>query len=136
RPPAARGSPGDVPAFPAAARTAQAGGVLRAARARGLGRHGHPYPVELWARVPSGISHGRTHLLSAVLDVHTLTAAAAAVDRLRETVFALDPDARIPYAKRGIAPLLGVRREDLVGRHPWDALPWLADPFYENRYRA
>ncbi|KJS51605.1 hypothetical protein VM98_36235, partial [Streptomyces rubellomurinus subsp. indigoferus] len=111
-------------------------GEVLAARVRVLGRDGHPYPVELWARVPSAISDGRTHLVGAVLDVRTLTAAAAAVERLREGVFSLDPDGRIGYANRGIEPLLGVRREDLVGRHPWDALPWLADPFYENRYRA
>ncbi|WP_045696494.1 SpoIIE family protein phosphatase [Streptomyces rubellomurinus] len=132
----ARIAPGDLAGFRAAARTALAEGEVLAARVRVLGRDGHPYPVELWARVPSAISDGRTHLVGAVLDVRTLTAAAAAVERLREGVFSLDPDGRIGYANRGIEPLLGVRREDLVGRHPWDALPWLADPFYENRYRA
>lgn len=100
-----------------------------------LGPDGHPYPVELWARVPA-ISDGRTHLVGAVLDARTLTAAAAAVERLRDGVFSLDPDGRISYANRSAEPLLQARREDLVGHHPWHALSWLADPFYENRYRA
>ncbi|MFJ9697704.1 SpoIIE family protein phosphatase [Kitasatospora sp. NPDC101183] len=132
----ARIAPGDRAGFRAAARTALAEGEVLAARVRVLGRDGHPYPVELWARVPAVIPDGRTHLVGAVLDVRTLTAAAAAVERLSEGVFSLDPDGRISYANRGTEPLLGARREDLVGRHPWDALPWLADPFYENRYRA
>ncbi|MFI6156283.1 SpoIIE family protein phosphatase [Kitasatospora sp. NPDC051170] len=132
----ARIAPGDLAGFRAAARTALAEGEVLAARVRVLGHDGHPYPVELWARVPAVVSDGRTHLVGAVLDVRTLTAAAAAVERLSEGVFSLDPDGRISYANRGTEPLLGVRREDLVGRHPWDALPWLADPFYENRYRA
>ncbi|MFF0414829.1 SpoIIE family protein phosphatase [Kitasatospora sp. NPDC004745] len=129
-------APGDLAAFRAAARTALQKGEVLAARVRVLGPHGHPYPVELWARVPSAIVDGRTHLVGAVLDAGTLTAAAAAVERLRDGVFSLDPDGRITYANRGIEPLLQARREELIGHHPWDVLPWLADPFYEGRYRA
>ncbi|MFJ9456899.1 SpoIIE family protein phosphatase [Kitasatospora sp. NPDC101447] len=129
-------APGDLPEFRAAARTALKQGEVLSARVRVLGPDGLPYPVELWARVPAAISDGRTHLVGAVLDVSGLTAAAAAVERLREGVFSLDLDGRISYANHATEPLLRARREDLVGRHPWDALPWLADPFYENRYRA
>ncbi|WP_078891711.1 SpoIIE family protein phosphatase [Streptomyces sp. NRRL S-350] len=129
-------APGDLPAFRAAARTALAHGEVLAARVRVLGPDGLPHPVELWARVPAAISDGRTHLVGAVLDIRSLTAAAAAVERLREGVFSLDPDGRINYANRATEPLLRARREDLVGHHPWDVLPWLADPFYEHRYRA
>ncbi|MEV8326235.1 SpoIIE family protein phosphatase [Kitasatospora sp. NPDC056731] len=130
-------APGDLPEFRAAARTALARGEVLAARVRVLGPDGHPYPVELWARVPSAISaDGRTHLVGAVLDARTLAAAAAAVERLREGVFSLDPDGRVGYANRATEPLLQARREDLVGHHLWDVLPWLADPFFENRYRA
>ncbi|KJS51681.1 hypothetical protein VM98_35820, partial [Streptomyces rubellomurinus subsp. indigoferus] len=86
--------------------------------------------------MPSAICNVRNNLVGAVLEVRTLTAPAAAVKRLRECVFSLDPHGRIGYANRGFEPLLGVRRADLVARHPWDALPWLADPFSENRYRA
>ncbi|MET8626237.1 SpoIIE family protein phosphatase [Kitasatospora sp. NPDC004669] len=129
-------APGDVPEFRAAARTALERGEVRAARVRVLGPDGHPYPVELWARVPGVIVDGRTHLVGAVLDVRTLTAAAAAVERLREGVFSLDPDGLITYANRATEPLLRASREQLVGHHPWEVLPWLTDPFYENRYRA
>ncbi|MFF4925362.1 SpoIIE family protein phosphatase [Kitasatospora sp. NPDC001261] len=131
-----RVAPGDLPGFRAAARIALERGEVLAARVRVLGPDGLPYPVELWARVPRAISDGRTHLVGAVLDLRSLTAAAAAVDRLPEGVFALDQDGRIGYANRAVEPLLRARREDLVHRPPWEALPWLADPFYENRYRA
>ncbi|MFJ9443502.1 PAS domain-containing protein [Kitasatospora sp. NPDC101235] len=131
-----RVAPGDLPEFRAAARIALQRGEVLAARVRVLGPDGLPYPVELWARVPVAISDGRTHLVGAVLDVRSLTDAAAAVERLHEGVFSLDPDGRICYANRATEPLLRARREDLLGHHPWDVLPWLADPFYENRYRA
>ncbi|MFE4974771.1 SpoIIE family protein phosphatase [Kitasatospora sp. NPDC056651] len=131
-----RVAPGDLPEFRAAARIALERGEVLAARVRVLGPDGLPYPVELWARVPAAISEARTHLVGAVLDVRRLTGAAAAVERLPEGLFSLDPDGRICYANRAVEPLLRARREDLLGRHPWEALPWLADPFYENRYRA
>ncbi|MEU8926449.1 SpoIIE family protein phosphatase [Kitasatospora sp. NPDC048545] len=129
-------APGDLPQFRAAARTALEHGEVLAARVRVLGPDGLPYPVELWARAPAAVSRGRTHLVGAVLDARSLTAAAAAVERLREGVFSLDLDGRIRYANHATEPLLRARREDLIGHHPWDVLPWLADPFYENRYRA
>ncbi|MFD4661223.1 SpoIIE family protein phosphatase [Kitasatospora sp. NPDC058444] len=131
-----RVAPGDLPAFRAAARVALERDEVLAARVRVLGPQGLPHPVELWARVPVAISDGRTHLVGAVLDARDLTAAAAAVERLHEGVLSLDPDGRIRYANRAAEPLLGARREDLLGHHPWDVLPWLADPFYEHRYRA
>ncbi|MFD7448760.1 SpoIIE family protein phosphatase [Kitasatospora sp. NPDC059827] len=129
-------APGDVPEFRAAARTALEHGEVLAARVRVLGPAGRPYPVELWARVPGAISDGGTHLVGAVLDVRALTAAAAAVERLHEGLLSLDPDGLISYVNRAAEPLLGAGAEELVGHHPWEVLPWLADPFYENRYRA
>ncbi|MFD9689435.1 SpoIIE family protein phosphatase [Kitasatospora sp. NPDC059088] len=129
-------APGDVPEFRAAARTALEHGEVLAARVRVLGAAGRPYPVELWARVPGAISDGGTHLVGAVLDVRALTAAAAAVERLHEGLLSLDPDGLISYVNRAAEPLLGAGAEELVGHHPWEVLPWLADPFYENRYRA
>ncbi|MFJ9844409.1 SpoIIE family protein phosphatase [Kitasatospora sp. NPDC101155] len=129
-------APGDVPEFRAAARTALERGEVLAARVRVLGPNRRPYPVELWARVPGAIVDGRTHLVGAVLDVRTLTAAAAAVERLREGVFSLDPDGLITYANRASEPLLRASREELVGHRLWEVLPWLTDPVYENRHRA
>ncbi|WP_406194547.1 SpoIIE family protein phosphatase [Kitasatospora sp. NBC_01560] len=130
-------APGDLPDFRATARSALDEGRMLAARVRVLDRDGHPYPVELWGRVPESAGpDGRTHLVGAVLDTRTGTAAAAAVERLREGVFSLDPDGRITYANRSVELLLNTRREDLLGHHPWEALDWLSDPVYENRYRA
>ncbi|MGW4891556.1 SpoIIE family protein phosphatase [Kitasatospora sp. NPDC004240] len=130
-------APGDLPGFRAAARDALQRGQVLAAQVRVLDRDGHPYPVELWGRVPEGGGpDGRAHLVGAVLDTRTGTAAAAAVERLLDGVFSLDPDGRITYANHSVEVLLHARREDLVGHHPWDVLPWLGDPIYENRYRA
>ncbi|WP_345286768.1 PAS domain-containing protein [Kitasatospora albolonga] len=48
----------------------------------------------------------------------------------------LDPDARVSYLNRGAELLLDTRREELIGRQPWSVLTWLAEPAYEDRYRA
>lgn len=66
----------------------------------------------------------------------TAAAAAAAVERLRDGVVALDPDGRVSYLNHSAELLLGIDRRELTGRHPWSALPWLAEPAYEDRYRA
>ncbi|MER7703978.1 SpoIIE family protein phosphatase [Kitasatospora sp. NPDC097605] len=132
----ARIAPGDLPEFRAAVRVALDGDRVLAARLRVLDRDGHPYPVELWARVPHGRPAQWGRLVGAVLDTRTGTAAAAAVERLRDGVFSLDPDGRITYANHSVELLLQARREDLVGHHPWQVLSWLSDPVYENRYRA
>ncbi|MFE2176319.1 SpoIIE family protein phosphatase [Kitasatospora sp. NPDC059462] len=132
----ARIAPGDLPEFRAAVRTALDGDRVLAARLRVLDRDGHPYPVELWARVPHDRPDTWGRLVGAVLDTRTGTAAAAAVERLRDGVFSLDPDGRITYANHSVELLLRACREDLLGHHPWQVLPWLSDPVYENRYRA
>ncbi|GAA3030421.1 hypothetical protein GCM10020229_47300 [Kitasatospora albolonga] len=62
--------------------------------------------------------------------------AAAAVERLRDGVVGLDPDARVSYLNRGAELLLDTGREELIGRQPWSVLTWLAEPAYEDRYRA
>ncbi|MDH6129914.1 PAS domain-containing protein [Kitasatospora sp. GP82] len=96
-------------------------------------RHGGYRPVRVWGQVPGSV---RTHLIGAVLDTTHGAAAVAAVERLREGIFALDPDGRIDYLNRSLELLLDTPRERLLGRHPWTALPWLADPAYEDGYRA
>ncbi|WP_280728047.1 SpoIIE family protein phosphatase [Kitasatospora sp. MAA4] len=127
--------PADRPEFLAAAEEVRTHGRL-------LGLHlrvededgdGRQRPVELWGQVP-GTDAG--HLLGVVLDSRTGAAAAGAVERLPHAVFSLDPDGWISYVNHRTELLLETSREDLLGRHPWDALPWLSDPSYEDRYRA
>ncbi|URN18857.1 SpoIIE family protein phosphatase [Streptomyces sudanensis] len=66
-------------------------------------------------------------------------AAAAAADfaeRLPEGCCALDLQGRISYISTRGAALLGGDPRTLLGTLPWQALPWLDDPVYEDRYRA
>ncbi|MGK4585547.1 SpoIIE family protein phosphatase [Kitasatospora sp. HPMI-4] len=91
-------------------------------------------PVRIWGRVPDGPV--RTHLIGAVLDTGTGAAAVAAVERLREGIFALTPEGRLAYLNRSMELLVDTPREQLIGHHPWNVLPWLADPAYEDRYRS
>lgn len=123
--------------FREAAQQAVRTGRVLAWRLQVTGPDGANRPLEVWGRVPDDEAAGRArHLVGAVLDLGTGAAAAEAVERLRDGVFSLDPEGRITYASRNLADLLGVRMEDVLGRTPWDALPWLADPSYEDRYRA
>ncbi|WP_051652728.1 SpoIIE family protein phosphatase [Kitasatospora cheerisanensis] len=71
-----------------------------------------------------------------MVDATAAAAATAAVERLRDGVFALDPEGRTGYLNRSAELLLHATREDLLTRRPWEVLPWLADPAYEDRYRS
>ncbi|MDH6577908.1 SpoIIE family protein phosphatase [Kitasatospora sp. MAP5-34] len=127
-------APEDRPRLRTAVLAAARTGLLPSLTIRVADGHGRFRPVRLWGRVPEGPA--RTHLIGAVLDTTHGAAAVAAVERLRDGVFALDPEGRVDYANRGLELLLDVPRERLLGRHPWSVLPWLADPVYEDRYRA
>lgn len=134
----ARIEPADLPGFRSAARAAvQEGHVLaHCLRVRGGGRGQRT--VELWGRVPEGPEGPRaaSRLVGAVLDSGSGMAAVAAIERLADGFFALSPDGRVTYANHSLEGLLHVSQEELLGRRPWDVLPWLADPVYEDRYRA
>ncbi|MET8077752.1 SpoIIE family protein phosphatase [Streptomyces sp. NPDC005303] len=130
--------PADLPGFGSAARAAVEEGHLLAHRLRILdGRGGHRV-VELWGRVPESPdgSEASCHLVGAVLDTGSGMAAVAAIERLADGFFALSPDGRLAYANHSLEDLLRVRQDELLGRRPWDILPWLADSVYEDRYRA
>ena len=130
--------PADLPGFGSAARAAVEEGHLLAHHLRILdGRGGHRL-VELWGRVPESPDHSEAscHLVGAVLDSGSGMAAVAAIERLADGFFALSPDGRLAYANHSLEDLLRVRQDELLGRRPWDVLPWLADPVYEDRYRA
>ncbi|MFI1400362.1 SpoIIE family protein phosphatase [Streptomyces sp. NPDC020681] len=135
---AAQLHPADRPGFRAAARTAVAEGRVLGRCLRIQERDGGHRTVELWGRVPdTGAEAGvRSHLVGGVFDLGTGMAAVAALERLSDGFFALDRDGRITYANHRLVRLAHLRRGDLVGRRPWEVLPHLADPGYQDRFRA
>ncbi|WP_033822092.1 SpoIIE family protein phosphatase [Kitasatospora sp. MBT63] len=133
---AARLHPGDRVSLRATARAAVADGRVLARRLRIRADDGYR-TVELWGRVPEAPGEeARSHLVGCVLDAAAGAAAVTAVERLRDGLFSLAPDGRVTYANRSLEELLGVRVGELLGRRPWEVLPWLSDPIYEDRHRA
>ncbi|MEU7280238.1 SpoIIE family protein phosphatase [Streptomyces sp. NPDC045431] len=63
-------------------------------------------------------------------------AAADFAERLPEGCCGLDLQGRVTYLSTRGAELLGRGAESLLGTMPWQSLPWLDDPVYEDRYRA
>ncbi|MEU3186294.1 SpoIIE family protein phosphatase [Streptomyces sp. NPDC006923] len=57
-------------------------------------------------------------------------------ERFPEGMCALDLTGRITFLNSKAAELLGGSLRDLLGARPWDVLPWLHDPIYENSYLA
>ncbi|MFG2024785.1 SpoIIE family protein phosphatase [Streptomyces sp. NPDC048825] len=135
---AARIEPADLPGFRSAARAAAQEGRMLAHCLRIRDGGGGGRTVELWGRVPEnrGNSQASPHLVGAVLDSGSGMAAVAAIERLADGFFALSPDGRLTYANHSLEKLLRARQDELLGQRPWDVLPWLADPVYEDRYRA
>ncbi|MFB4275535.1 MULTISPECIES: SpoIIE family protein phosphatase [unclassified Nonomuraea] len=58
------------------------------------------------------------------------------LNRLPEGYLALDVDGCVTLLSAPAADLLVSSPSELIGRRPWEMLPWLADPSYEDRYRA
>lgn len=135
---AARIEPADLPGFRSAARAAVQEGHVLAHCLRIRDGGGSPRTVELWGRVPTSPEdpQASSHLVGAVLDSGSGMAAMAAIDRLADGFFALSPEGRVAYANHSLENLLQVRQDELLGQRLWDVLPWLADPVYEDRYRA
>ncbi|OAH14999.1 SpoIIE family protein phosphatase [Streptomyces jeddahensis] len=137
----ARLDPADVRAFRSAARVAIDEGRVLAQYMR-MRDGGGSRTVEMWghaADVPEDRRAGARpppRLVGAVLDSGTGLAAVAAIERLSDGFFALAPDGRVTYANRGLERVLRVGQQDLLGHRPWEVLPWLSDPVYEDRYRA
>ncbi|SEF10646.1 PAS fold-containing protein [Streptomyces sp. 2112.3] len=67
---------------------------------------------------------------------HEALAAADCLERLPGGCCALDLEGRITLVTTGAARLLGERDTRLLGARPWEILPWLRDPAFEDRYRA
>ena len=57
------------------------------------------------------------------------------VARLPEGGCALALDGRIVFLDATAAELLGEQADDLIGAKPWEAVPWLRDPRYEQSHR-
>ncbi|MEU0672198.1 SpoIIE family protein phosphatase [Streptomyces sp. NPDC006172] len=64
------------------------------------------------------------------------SAAADLVERLPGGSCALDLQGHFTYLSDGACELLGRDAGRLLGTLPWQSLPWLDDPTYEDRYRA
>ncbi|MFC9245671.1 SpoIIE family protein phosphatase [Streptomyces sp. NPDC057136] len=63
-------------------------------------------------------------------------AAVGFIERLPGGSCALDLDGVLTYANGAAADLVGVPASELLGTLPWESLPWLADPYFEDQYRA
>ncbi|WP_327234403.1 SpoIIE family protein phosphatase [Streptomyces sp. NBC_01317] len=55
-------------------------------------------------------------------------------ERFPEGACALDLEGRITFLNHTTVDLLGGTRDSLLGARPWEVLPWLNDPVYENAY--
>ncbi|MFE0387824.1 SpoIIE family protein phosphatase [Streptomyces bungoensis] len=66
----------------------------------------------------------------------TAMAAVDYVERLPEGAVALDLEGRITFVSSTAARLLGRPAQQLLGTRPWQSLPWLDDPRYEDQYRT
>jgi PAS domain-containing protein len=62
--------------------------------------------------------------------------AAALAERFPEGGVALDLAGRMTFITDRAARLLGRSRVELLDAEPWDVLPWLNDPAYENAFIA
>ncbi|WP_244316402.1 PAS domain-containing protein, partial [Streptomyces albidochromogenes] len=63
-------------------------------------------------------------------------AAADFAERLPGGALALDLEGRITFLTDSAASLLGRSADQLLGTRPWQSLPWLDDPLFEDRYRT
>ncbi|MEU2552435.1 SpoIIE family protein phosphatase [Streptomyces sp. NPDC013313] len=63
-------------------------------------------------------------------------AAADFLERLPEGAVSLDLEGRVTFVSTAAARLLGRSVRELLGTRPWQSLPWLDDPVYEDRYRT
>jgi len=67
---------------------------------------------------------------------HHAEPAAAVAERFTDGFVALDRRGRMTFLTDRAAQLLGRDRAELLDTEPWDVLPWLNDPAYENAFVA
>ncbi|WP_037677455.1 SpoIIE family protein phosphatase [Streptomyces griseus] len=68
--------------------------------------------------------------------LQTGLAAADYAERLPEGALGLDLEGRITFVTSTAARLLGREADRLLGTRPWQSLPWMDDPVYEDHYRT
>jgi PAS domain-containing protein len=85
---------------------------------------------------PHGASPAAPRIGGLVIDPEPGAAADGAADLLPDGVFAFDRLGLLTYVNPRAAELLGQRRELLLGRQLWEAVPWLDRPVYEDHIRA
>lgn len=134
---AERLAPEDVYALWALARQAAESGAPVVRRMRLRGPDGRSHLLEVSGRRNSGGDSGAaTHVTGLLVDLGISPVVAEAADRLPRGIFSLDRFARITYVNGLAAEILGHPRSELVGRVLWEAVPWFANPAYEDHYRA
>lgn len=134
---AARLAPEDVYGLWALARQAADSGGPVVRRMRLRGPDGRSHLLEVSGRRERGAGPGSpTHLSGFLVDLGIGPVVAEAADRLPRGIFSLDRFARITYINRLAEEILGRRRSELIGQVLWEALPWFANPAYEDHYRA
>ncbi|MGP3975626.1 SpoIIE family protein phosphatase [Streptomyces sp. 8N114] len=57
-------------------------------------------------------------------------------ERFPEGCCSLNIEGRIVFLNSATAQLVGADAATLLGTRPWESLPWLHDPVFEDRYRA
>jgi PAS domain-containing protein len=62
-------------------------------------------------------------------------AALGFAERLPMGCCALDLDGRLTYVNATAAVMVGADAASLLGKRPWEVLPWLYHPVFEDRYR-
>ncbi|MGW3248417.1 SpoIIE family protein phosphatase [Streptomyces sp. NPDC001070] len=63
-------------------------------------------------------------------------AAVEFTERLPFGCCALDLDGRVTFVNAAAADLLGTGVDGLLGTEPWDSLPWLRHPAFNDKFRA
>lgn len=84
----------------------------------------------------AGSGAGPAVLHGFLVDLGPGQAVTEASDRLPRGVLSLDRLGRVTYANHSAETMLGRGRPELAGRVLWEALPWLAEPAYEDHFRA
>ncbi|MGV9314296.1 SpoIIE family protein phosphatase [Streptomyces sp. NPDC003691] len=131
-------APEDAAGLLAVARRTAVAGRSSARRIRLRGADGRAHLVELSGGPPRrpGAAEGPSVLHGSLVDLGAGPVVTEAVDRLPRAVLTLDRLGRITHLNHTAELLLGRGRPELIGRVLWEALPWLADPAYEDHLRA